>query len=71
MASKVRMGFIGVGAMGYSHLQLFHQECRGQAEAVALCASNPERIQRALEIAPDMARIKGNPTSFNPIWTPS
>ena len=36
MASKVRMGFIGVGAMGYSHLQLFHQECRGQAEAVAL-----------------------------------
>ena len=58
MASKVRMGFIGVGAMGYSHLQLFHQECRGQAEAVALCASNPERIQRALEVAPDMALHK-------------
>ena len=44
--------------MGYSHLQLFHQECRGQAEAVALCASNPERIQRALEVAPDMALHK-------------
>ena len=58
MARKVRMGFIGVGAMGYSHLQLFHQECRGQAEAVALCASNPERIQRALEVAPDMALHK-------------
>ena len=58
MARKVRMGFIGVGAMGYSHLQLFHQECRGQAEAVALCARNPERIQRALEVAPDMALHK-------------
>ena len=58
MARKVRMGFIGVGAMGYSHLQLFHQECRGQSEAVALCASNPERIQRALEVAPDMALHK-------------
>ena len=58
MARKIRMGFIGVGSMGYSHLQLFHQECRGQAEAVALCASNQERIQRALEVAPDMALHK-------------
>ena len=58
MARKVRMGFIGAGAMGYSHLQLFHQECRGQAEAVALCANNAERIQRALEVAPDMALHK-------------
>ena len=58
MARKIRMGFIGVGSMGYSHLQLFHQECRGQAAAVALCASNQERIQRALEVAPDMALHK-------------
>ena len=33
MAKKIRMGFIGVGAMGYSHLELFHQQCAKQTEA--------------------------------------
>ncbi len=54
MAQKIRMGFIGVGSMGFSHLQLFHEECRDQAEAVAICASNHGRITRAMEIAPNM-----------------
>ena len=53
MAKKIRMGFIGVGAMGYSHLELFHQQCAKQAEAVALCATNAERIRRAQKIAPN------------------
>ena len=52
------MGFIGAGAMGFSHLQLFHHECRGQAEAVALCASDPGRISRAMAVAPDMQLFK-------------
>ena len=58
MAKKIRMGFIGVGAMGYSHLELFHQQCAKQAEAVALCASNTERLRRAQKIAPDTELFK-------------
>ncbi|MFL3667251.1 MAG: Gfo/Idh/MocA family protein, partial [Verrucomicrobiota bacterium] len=54
VARKIRIGFIGAGAMGFSHLELFHRECRGQAEAVALCASDPGRIARAMEVAPEM-----------------
>ena len=53
MANKIRMGFIGVGAMGYSHLEIFHQQCSKQTEAVAFCATNTERIQRAQKIAPE------------------
>ena len=44
--------------MGFSHLELFHRECRGQAEAVALCASDPGRIARAMEVAPEMRLFK-------------
>jgi predicted dehydrogenase len=58
MAKKIRMGFIGVGSMGYSHLELFHQQCAKQAEAVALCASNTERLRRAQKIAPDTELFK-------------
>ena len=52
------MGFIGVGSMGFSHLQLFHKDCGKQAEAVAVCASDPGRIRRAMEVAPNMTLFK-------------
>ena len=58
MARKIRMGFIGAGAMGYSHLQLFHQECSQQAEAAALCARDSGRIKRAMALAPGMMLFK-------------
>ena len=58
MARKIRMGFIGAGAMGYSHLQLFHQECSQQAEAAALCARDSGRIKRAMAVAPGMMLFK-------------
>ncbi len=58
MAKKIRMGFIGVGAMGSSHLELFHHQCAKQAEAVALCANNTERLRRAQKIAPDTELFK-------------
>ena len=41
-----------------------------QAEAVALCANNQERIQRALEVAPDMALHKKESDLIQVIWTP-
>ncbi len=52
------MGFIGVGSMGFSHLQLFHKDCGKQAEAVALSARDAGRIQRAKTIAPEMTLFK-------------
>ena len=58
MARKIRMGFIGVGSMGFSHLQLFHKDCGKQAEAVALCARDAGRIRRAMEVAPNMTLFK-------------
>jgi len=54
MARKIRMGFLGAGAMGFSHLQLFHHECGGKAEAVALCARDKGRIQRAMDAVPKL-----------------
>ena len=58
MARKIRMGFIGVGSMGFSHLQLFHKDCGKQAEAVAVCARDAGRIQRAMAVAPEMTLFK-------------
>src|SRR5437763_13322390 len=55
-AMKIRVGFIGVGAMGLSHVKSIHEGCGRQAEAVAICSNNEANIQKALAIAPD-ARI--------------
>lgn len=52
------MGFIGLGAMGSSHLRLFHEDCSRDAVAVAICAGNPDNIARAKKIAPDAELIK-------------
>lgn len=49
---KIRTGFIGIGAMGLSHLKAMHLDNGRNAEAVAICGSNPDHIKRALEIAP-------------------
>lgn len=49
---KIRIGFIGIGAMGLSHLKAMHLDNGRNAEAVAVCGSNPEHITRALDIAP-------------------
>ena len=52
------MGFIGIGAMGFSHLELFHKDCGKKAKAVAFCARDKERIAKAREVAPDMQLFK-------------
>ena len=60
MARKIRMGFIGVGSMGFSHLELFHRDCGQQAEAVAICATNKADIARAREVAPEVELFKND-----------
>ncbi len=49
---KLKVGFIGVGAMGLSHLRAVHQDPANRAEAVAICSSNATNINKALAIAP-------------------
>jgi len=60
MARKIRMGFIGVGSMGFSHLELFHRDCGQQAEAVAICATNKANIARARDVAPEVELFKND-----------
>jgi predicted dehydrogenase len=49
---KLRVGFIGVGAMGLSHVKSIHEGCASRAEAVAIFAQNEANIQKALAVAP-------------------
>lgn len=49
---KLRIGFIGVGAMGFSHLKAIQEHHGDVAEAVAICANNEANLQRALGVAP-------------------
>ena len=49
---KLRIGFIGIGAMGLSHLKAMHVAQCPLAEAVALCARDPAHLRAALAIAP-------------------
>ncbi|SVD91913.1 uncharacterized protein METZ01_LOCUS444767, partial [marine metagenome] len=58
MGRKIRMGFIGVGSMGFSHLELFHQGCGRDCQAVAICATNKSNIARAREVAPEVVLHK-------------
>lgn len=56
---KLRIGFIGLGAIGLSHVHSVHRLCGDDAEVAAVCASDPEHLKKALEIAPD-ARVFRN-----------
>lgn len=49
---KLKIGFAGIGAMGFSHLKAMHVGHAQHAEAVAFCSRNDANIRRALEIAP-------------------
>jgi len=52
LSMKLRIGFIGIGAMGVSHVNSIHKLCGDKAEVAAICSRNKENIGRALEIAP-------------------
>ncbi|MBI4664669.1 MAG: Gfo/Idh/MocA family oxidoreductase [Verrucomicrobia bacterium] len=53
---KLRVGFLGVGAMGNSHLKTITEHHSDVAEAAAICARSESNIQRALGMAPQ-ARV--------------
>jgi predicted dehydrogenase len=53
---RVKLGFVGIGAMGLSHLKAFQERFPAESEIVAVCSSSPARIAQALSIEPQ-ARV--------------
>ncbi|HEY6169426.1 MAG TPA: Gfo/Idh/MocA family oxidoreductase [Verrucomicrobiae bacterium] len=50
---KLRLGFLGIGAMGLSHVNQFHVKNAARAECVAICSRNEANIKKALAVAPN------------------
>ena len=59
---KLRIGFIGLGAMGLSHVQSIRRLCSDQAEIAALSDMTEANLQQALQIAPSakVLRLRRN-----------
>ncbi|MBM3838794.1 MAG: Gfo/Idh/MocA family oxidoreductase [Verrucomicrobia bacterium] len=49
---KLRIGFLGVGGMGFSHLKAIQEHHADVAEAAAICPASEANLQRALAAAP-------------------
>jgi len=50
---KLKIGFIGLGAMGLSHVNSIRRLCADKAEVSAFCDTSPQNLKSALEVAPD------------------
>lgn len=57
----LRFGFIGLGAMGMSHVETVAELCCGNVEIAAVCSNNAEHIQRALKLAPKAKVFRSAP----------
>src|SRR6476659_2338745 len=55
---KLRFGFIGLGAMGLSHVHSIRTLCPDAAEVSALCATNEANVEKALAEAPQAKIFK-------------
>ena len=49
---KLRLGFLGLGAMGLSHVHSIRKLCGDKAEVAALCDPNEANLHEAIEAAP-------------------
>ncbi len=63
MADKVRVGVIGLGNMGSSHLNNYAQGKMPEIEITAICDIDEKKIAPALEKAPD-AKVFDNATNL-------
>ncbi|MFA6542908.1 MAG: Gfo/Idh/MocA family oxidoreductase [Limisphaerales bacterium] len=50
---KLRLGFLGIGSMGLSHVNQFHVKNAARSECAAICSRNEANIARALAVAPN------------------
>jgi myo-inositol 2-dehydrogenase / D-chiro-inositol 1-dehydrogenase len=55
---KLRFGFLGLGAMGFSHVNSFAKLCGDKVEIAAICSSNEANIKRAQELSPKVKIFK-------------
>lgn len=51
----LRIGYIGTGSMGRSHIQTFRDYCAGDAQGVAMFDPHPPSIEAAQKLLPDAA----------------
>jgi myo-inositol 2-dehydrogenase/D-chiro-inositol 1-dehydrogenase len=51
---KLRIGFLGIGSMGISHVQQFHVKLATRSTCTAICGKNEANLRRALAVAPDV-----------------
>lgn len=51
---KLRLGFLGLGAMGFSHVNSFAKLCGDRVEIAAICSSNEANIQKVRALAPNV-----------------
>jgi myo-inositol 2-dehydrogenase / D-chiro-inositol 1-dehydrogenase len=56
---KLKFGFIGVGAMGLSHVNSFARLCPDAVEISAVCTTNKATAKKVHEVAPG-AKVYGN-----------
>jgi len=55
---KLRLGFIGLGAMGLSHVHSFRRLCGDKIEVAALCDMSGANLQTGLEAVPTAKAYK-------------
>jgi predicted dehydrogenase len=55
---KLRFGFLGLGAMGFSHVNSFAKLCPDNVEIAAVCSSNEANIKKTRDLAPNVRVFK-------------
>lgn len=55
---KLKFGFLGLGAMGFSHVNSFAKLCGDRVEIAAVCSSNKANIKKTRELSPDVRIFK-------------
>ncbi len=55
---KLRFGFLGLGAMGFSHVNSFAKLCAEHVEVAAVCSSNEANIKKTKELASNVRVYK-------------
>ena len=56
--TKLRFGFIGLGAMGFSHVNSFAKLCGDRVEIAAICSSNEANIKKVRDVAREVRIYK-------------
>jgi predicted dehydrogenase len=57
---KIKIAFLGVGAMGLSHVDSIRRLCSDKAEVAAICDTNRDNLLKAIELVPT-AKVFNDP----------